>query len=122
MQIKRKSDIEHKTPKGKDPKKYPYAQSDKIFHTKQLFLYSEKVSPGKKASAPHLHSSIDEIIVVTKGELYAIEGTEEVILSEGDSICFSAGSDQKHYLENRSDTDAQFLIFKRANSKVDVVY
>ncbi|MBK22425.1 MAG: hypothetical protein CME70_00345 [Halobacteriovorax sp.] len=122
MQVKRNSEIKHSIPSGKDPKTYPYAESDKIFHTKQLFLYSEKVAPGKKASAPHLHSSIDEIIVVTKGELCAKEGSEEVLLNEGDSICFEAGSAQKHFLENRSSNDAEFLIFRRAISKNDVIY
>ena len=122
MDIKRLNEINHKVPGDKSLDEYPYALSDKLFHTKQLFLYSEKVRPGTKASAPHLHKAIDEIIYVTKGTLEAVEGEEKIVLSPGDSVCFRAGSDLKHYLENTSDEEAEFLIFRRANSKEDVVY
>lgn len=122
MEIKKYSDIKHRLPQGKTEEAYLYALSDKIFHTKQLFLHSEKVRPGTKASAPHFHKSIDEIIYVTKGKLVAVEGENKVELNEGDSVCFYANSREKHYLENCSDRDAEFLIFRRANPNSDVVY
>ena len=122
MDIKRKEDIGHKLPSGRSEEDYHYALSDKIFHTKQLFVYSEKVRAGKKSSAPHLHSAIDEVIHVTKGELYAYEGNDSVVVKEGDSICFYAKSSEKHYLENKSEFDAEFLIMRRSIHKYDVVY
>ena len=122
MDIKRKEDITHKLPSGRSEDNYHYALSDKIFHTKQLFVYSEKVQAGKKSSAPHFHSAIDEVIYVTKGELSAYEGNDSVILKEGDSICFYAKSNEKHYLENKSKDDAEFLIIRRSIPNDDVVY
>ena len=121
MQIKKARDINHKLPAG-SKNDYPYALSDKIFHTKQLFLYSEKVRPGTCASAPHTHTAIDEIIYVVSGSLVVVEGDEEKELSKGDSVCFQSGSEDKHYLENRSSIDAEFLIFRRSTQKNDVHY
>ena len=120
MEIKRHSDIIHKIPS--DNPDYAYSKSAQVFHTNQLFLYSEKVDPTKKASAPHFHRSIDEIAYITDGELYAIEGEEETLLKKGDSILFQANSQKKHYLENRSDKTAEFLLFRRSTRKNDVHY
>ena len=122
MEVKRSEDILHSIPSGRSSEDYPYALSDKLFSTEQLLLYSEKVRPGTRASAPHFHSDLDEIIYVTKGTLEAVEGESRVTLSEGDSVCFHAGSSKKHYLENNSDLESEFLIFKMANSIDDVSY
>ena len=122
MEIIREEEIIHRKPTSKNNEEYPYASSAKIFHTKQLFLYSEKVGPGKKSSAPHFHKAIDEIIVVTKGELLACEGDEETLLKRGDSICFLANSKKKHYLENNTNTESEFLLFRKSTSQDDVVY
>jgi uncharacterized cupin superfamily protein len=122
MEIVREENIIHSKPASKNNEEYPYTSSAKIFHTKQLFLYSEKVEPGKKSSAPHFHKAIDEIIVVTKGEFHAFEGDKETILKSGDSICFLANSEKKHYLENKSILDSEFLLFRKSISQDDVVY
>lgn len=122
MKVKRSTDLNHKLPAGKTLEEYPYALSSEVFHTKQLFLYSEKVLPGKRASAPHNHRSIDEIAVVTKGELVAHEGEMTTHLLPGDAICFASGTDDFHYLENRGDKEAEFLLFRRSTKKDDTVY
>ncbi|MCR9202999.1 MAG: cupin domain-containing protein [Halobacteriovoraceae bacterium] len=101
---------------------YPFAASAKLFHTKQLFLSSEKVEPGKKASSPHFHQSIDEIIYVLRGELHAYEGEKMKVLGEGDAICFYANSKELHYLENQTSSEAEFLVFRRSTTSEDVVY
>lgn len=120
MDIKRGSETIHQTPSN-DPD-YPYSKSAQVFHTNQLFLYSEKVEPGQKASAPHFHRSIDEIAYITDGEIFVIEGEDETILKKGDSILFKANSQKKHYLENRSNASAGFLLFRRSTKANDVVY
>lgn len=122
MEIIRKEEIVHNKPATKNNEEYAYASSAKLFHTKQLFLYSEKVRPGGQSSAPHFHKAIDEIIVVTKGEFLAYEGDEETLLKSGDSICFFANSEKKHYLENNLDIDSEFLIFRKSIAQDDVVY
>lgn len=78
--------------------------------------------PGKKSSAPHFHKEIDEIIFVTKGELFAYEDEQEVLLKEGDSACFYANSKKRHYLYNKSESVAEFLLFRKNISQNDVVY
>lgn len=122
LEVVRKEHLIHKKPKTESSKEYPYSASAKIFHTKQLFLYSEKVEPGRKSSAPHFHKAIDEIAIVTKGELYAYEDDKEVLLKTGDSICFFANSKKKHYLYNKSELDAEFLLFRKNITQEDVVY
>lgn len=122
MEVKRKSDLEHRVPVSKSEKDYPYAKSAKVFHTDQVFVYSERVEPGKKASAPHRHKKADEVAYVVKGELHAYEGNNEVILREGDSVLFMANSRENHHLENKSTEVAEFLIIKCSGIKDDVQY
>lgn len=122
MEVKKASDRHHKLPPGRTEANYPYALSDPLFQTQQLFLTSESVGPGKKASAPHFHRCIDEIIYITQGELYAYEGDDETILKSGDSIYFYANSGKKHYLENKSEKEATFLIIRKSTERSDVVF
>lgn len=121
MQIKRKSELNHTVPGNRDKDSYPFALSAKVFHTEQLFLYSEQVRPGTKASAPHFHNAIDEIIYVTRGTLVAVEEEDEFSLSVGDCVCFKGGSKKKHYIENKSEYEAEFLILRRADIEADAV-
>jgi len=120
MEVKRSKELKHKLPNSKSEEDYPFALSAEVFKTNQLFLYSEKVRPETKASAPHYHESIDEIIYVTSGELFAVEGLEESRLESGDFVIFKANSEVLHYLENRSDAEATFLIFRRNTKNDDV--
>ncbi|CBW27288.1 conserved hypothetical protein [Halobacteriovorax marinus SJ] len=122
MEIKRSSELNHKLPTSNSEKDYPFALSAEVFKTNQLFLYSEKVRPGTKASAPHYHRSIDEIIYVTNGELIAVEGSKETKLESGDFVIFKANSELLHYLENRTGTEATFLIFRRNTKNDDVKF
>ena len=122
MNLKRASEIEHKLPLGKSDSDYPYSKSDKIFTTDQLFLYSEQVSPGRNASAPHFHRSIDEIIYMVRGELVAHEGEDKVTIKAGDSICFKANTGKKHYLQNTSNKIAEFLLFRQNLKDEDIIY
>ena len=122
MDIKRSKDLMHKLPNSKSGEDYPFALSAEVFSTDQLFLYSERVRPGTKASAPHYHRSIDEIIYVTSGEIIAVEGSQESKLKTGDFAIFHANSKLLHYLENRSDTDTTFLNFRRNVDKSDVKF
>lgn len=114
--------IKHKTPKDRDESTYAYALSATLFNTKQLFVSSELVGPGKRASAPHTHQKIDEIALVVKGELYAHEGEQVSKLEQGDFVYFRAGSAKKHFLENKSDSNAEFLVIRQATTSSDAIY
>jgi uncharacterized cupin superfamily protein len=120
MEVKRSQDVNHQNPSSNPD--YSYALSDLIFNGNQLFLSSEKIPPGKKSSAPHFHQSIDEIVYIVKGEVMAYEGEDITKLGEGDFALFSANNGKKHYLENQSDKDAEFLLFRRSTFKNDVIY
>ena len=122
MEIKYKKDLKHEIPDTDLGDEYPYAMSAEIFLTKQLFLYSERVMPYSKASAPHYHRSIDEVVYITKGEFVAVEGEDEKVLKTGDFALFEANSQKLHYLENRTDIEAEFVIFRRSIEKNDVIF
>ncbi len=111
MEIIRQKEIVHRNPSMNLD--YPYALSSIMFETSQLFVSSELVKPGKKSSAPHYHRKYDEIVLVTRGELHAFEGCECKVLSIGDSVCFLANSEKLHYLENKSASDAEFILFRK---------
>lgn len=112
MEYKSTTNLIHKKPR----EDYPYAASAKIFHTDQLFLYSELVEPKTKSSAPHFHKKIDEAILIVEGELWAYEDDQSKLLKQGDSICFKANSQKNHYLKNKSDQKARFLLFRSSLS------
>jgi uncharacterized cupin superfamily protein len=119
--VKRKKII-HLYPQGKNAETYPYAKSAVIFNSHQLFCSSEILLPGRRASAPHLHKECEEIIYVMRGTLFAIEGTEEISLEAGEAVCFYPHECQLHYVENRSEEEAEFLVIRKALGLSDVVY
>ncbi len=122
MHIKRGRDIIHKYPTNKTAQSYPYAQSEVIFKTSQLFVSSERLEPGRKASAPHTHEKVDEIIYVTKGALVAHEGDKIANVVAGDSICFNSNCSDKHFLENTSNQPAEFIVIRSNQAELDVIY
>ena len=123
MEIIRRNELVHSNPSKTKASDYPYAYSSILFETNQLFVSSELVRPGKRSSAPHYHRERDEIAFVTRGELHAYEGNESRVLASGDSVCFRANSEMPHYLENKSDSDAEFLLIRQnASAENDVAY
>lgn len=122
MEIVRGSEINHRLPSTLKKDDYPYALSGELFSTPQLFVTSERLRPGTKASSPHYHRTIDEIAYITKGEVYACEGDREVLLKAGDSILFSKNSQEFHFLENRSEDEAEFILIRRKTRHLDVIY
>ena len=73
MEISKVSELKFQIPHAD----YEYAESAKIFDTKNLFLSKERIKPGKSASKPHFHSGIDEIIYILKGEAIAYEADKK---------------------------------------------
>lgn len=93
-----------------------------VLGAKDFFIHHEILSPGRRASSPHVHMQTDEFIYVLKGQPTLIEGTEELTLGPGDCGIFSAGSPQLHVLENRSHEDAEVLVVSKKLSEPDVNY
>lgn len=89
--------------------------------SRDFFIHHERVEPGARTSAPHRHEETDEFVYILKGRMIAIDGEEEMLLGEGDSVCFSSQEASLHYLENRSDDQAEVLVITRSLSNSDVI-
>ena len=68
------------------------------------------LEPGARSSLRHWHRSEDEFVMVTQGECILIEDAGETLMRAGDCAAFPAGNPDGHCLENRSKTEARFLV------------
>lgn len=77
---------------------------------KKIFVHHEVLPPGRRASAPHTHSSQEEMIFVLKGNPTAHIGDRATRLVPGDFIGFQPGTEKLHYVENSSTDEAELLV------------
>jgi uncharacterized cupin superfamily protein len=75
----------------------------------QFGVHMETLHPGTRSSLRHWHENEDEFVYVIAGELVLIEDAETV-LRAGDVAGWPAGVPVGHCMENRSDSDATFLV------------
>lgn len=75
-----------------------------------LFVHHDIIPPGRRASAPHHHTSRDEIVVVLSGRVRAWQAGTEIELREGDAIAFAAGPGGRHYIANDTAEPATILV------------
>ena len=66
--------------------------------------------PGVWSSQRHWHSHEDEFVYVLSGELVLVTDAGEETLVAGECAGFKAGVRDGHCLQNRSGSDAQFLV------------
>ena len=69
----------------------------------------EVLPPGSRSGHRHWHEAEDEMIYMLAGEVVLIEDAETP-LRVGDAACWPAGLAVGHCLENRSDSDAMYLV------------
>jgi uncharacterized cupin superfamily protein len=69
-----------------------------------------RLAPGAWSSQRHWHTHEDEFVYVLSGELVLVTDAGEEVLVAGDSAGFPAGVRNGHCLQNRSRTDATFLV------------
>jgi uncharacterized cupin superfamily protein len=69
-----------------------------------------RLAPGVWSSQRHWHSHEDEFVYVLRGELVLVTDAGEEALAAGDCAGFPAGTRDGHCLQNRSGTDAEFLV------------
>lgn len=69
-----------------------------------------EVAPGASTFPLHVHYANEEILVVLRGRptLRTIAGERQ--LEEGDLLCFPAGRDGAHRIDNRTDDPARILV------------
>ncbi|WP_377153852.1 cupin domain-containing protein [Roseateles sp. UC29_93] len=69
----------------------------------------ERLPAGSRSSHRHWHETEDEFVYVLSGELVLIEN-EESVLHAGEAAAWAAGSPVAHCLENRTTSEAVYLV------------
>ncbi len=76
---------------------------------KGIFIHHEIIPAGRRSSSPHLHTKLEEFVVVLSGKIRAHFGERFIDLRECSYTTFFPGR-QKHFLENVSDSPASCLV------------
>ena len=69
-----------------------------------------RLAPGAWSSQRHWHTHEDEFVYVIDGQLVLVTDEGEQVLSAGDCAGFPAGDRNGHCLQNRSGSEATFLV------------
>lgn len=76
----------------------------------RLGVNIETLQPGSASSHRHWHDKNEELVVVTDGTLVLIDNDGETPLGPGEMAVFPAQDGNGHCLENRSDSEATFVV------------
>lgn len=68
-----------------------------------------RLTPGGMSALRHAHSRQDELVYILQGRPTLITDAGENILAPGMCAGFKAGSNDAHYLVNRTESDVVFL-------------
>lgn len=90
--------------------------------TEQVFMALDIIEPGKRSSASHRHSEIDEIILVLRGSPTLFFGEKKESLSPGTFICLEAKDDEFHHLMNETAEDVEVLTISKPRGLDRVIY
>ncbi len=82
----------------------------------------EELPPGGTSSTHHYHTSEEEHILVLEGSATLILGNANKILQPGDHVCFLAGKEVAHHIENTTLEPFKFLVFGERNQQDVVIY
>ena len=92
----------------------------------RLGVRVEELAPGEASSVHHWHTAEEEHLLVLAGVGTLLTGTgDDLAVTEvvaGDHVCFRAGVQVPHHLENRSDAALRYLVFGERNPHDVVVY
>lgn len=67
-----------------------------------------EILPGAWSTQRHWHTKNDEAVILISGELVVVSDEGEEVLKPGDCICFKAGVQNAHHLQNRGSEPAVF--------------
>lgn len=124
MKIFEKNQLRHQQLKNqKSGELYSLSQviSD-FFGSTQIFLAHDIIVPGHRASSAHRHSSIEEVVYITKGELSIFCGEQKMTAREGSFIFFDPNEMELHYLLNETESHAETLTFSINRQGDRVIY
>lgn len=111
MQILNVEELQHRQLQSKTSgEKYSLsALMSSIYKFENLFIHHEILPPNHKASAPHTHSHMEEMIFVLKGHPTVHFDNKTVQLKPGDFIGFKPETGM-HYVENLTNFEAHILV------------
>ena len=79
------------------------------FGLTQFGVNRVELAPGAWSSQRHWHRRNDEAVIVVSGELVLVTDDGEEVLRAGDCVCFKAGVESAHHMQNRSDKPAVYF-------------
>lgn len=88
----------------------------------RLGVRLEELAPGGSSSVHHFHTAEEEHVIVLEGTATLMLDSGNVALKRGDHVCFVAGSNEAHHIENTSGQSFRFLVFGERNPNDVVVY
>jgi len=68
------------------------------------------LEPGGISSMRHWHTTEDEFVMVTQGEVVMVTDDGETVMRVGDCAAFPAGVENGHHFLNKTSTEARFLV------------
>ncbi|HSG33207.1 MAG TPA: cupin domain-containing protein [Sphingomonadaceae bacterium] len=86
---------------------------------RQLGAAHVVLRPGGWSSQRHWHAVQDELMVMLSGEAVLVEDEGETVLAPGDIVCWPAGVENGHHLQNRGERDCVFLVVSAGDPKID---
>jgi uncharacterized cupin superfamily protein len=89
---------------------------------KNLFVHHEIIPPGRRASAPHIHSEQEEMIFVLEGTPIARFGDQAIQLNAGAFMGFKPGGPDAHFVENKSAEDVRLLVISPKRNADQVIF
>lgn len=78
-------------------------QITKQYGLTQFGVNRVELPPGTWSTHRHWHKTNDECVIVISGELVLVTDDGEELLGPGDCVCFKAGVQNAHHMQNRSD-------------------
>ena len=73
----------------------------KQYGLSQFGVNRVELPPGSWSTQRHWHKTNDECVIVVSGELVLVTDEGEETLRAGDCVCFKAGVENAHHLQNR---------------------
>ena len=124
MKILKPDQFQHKQLRNiKTGQLYSFSQLvTEYFGARQIFLTHDIIKPQAKASAPHRHSHIEEIVFVAKGFATLCVGEKKEGIREGSFIYFDPRETALHLLMNESDSDVETITFSVQRSEDNIIY
>lgn len=83
----------------------------------QFGVHIMRLPPNTWASQRHWHAKEDELVYVIEGELVLVEDGGETVLRAGDAAAWPAGVRDGHHVQNRSGSEAAFLVVGGRNDE-----